>query len=175
MLVFTERWIYTLTLQTWHVVLIDNNKLKSSKDMTRLTVGVGAGIKETAKTFRTDLLTFFVELKCWYGGTIVTFTTSGAEVWKTLVEILTKTDLRTLRQSLTERLVLIFIYLIDKIKVTSFYNRIRRATDDLNKHRYTNKFTNSNKFTRRFSNNITDNFTWRDFSTIRNSFTHIFR
>ena len=89
----------------------------------------------------------------------MTFTKSGAEVWKTLVEILTKTDLRTLRQSLTERLVLIFIYLIDKIKVTSFYNTIRRATDDLNKHRYTNKFTNSNKFTRRFSNNITDNFT----------------
>ena len=89
----------------------------------------------------------------------MTFTTSGAEVWKTLVEILTKTDLRTLRQSLTERLVSIFIYLIDKIKVTSFYNTLRRATDDLNKHRYTNKFTNSNKFTRRFSNNITDNFT----------------
>ena len=89
----------------------------------------------------------------------MTFTTSGAEVWKTLVEILTKTDLRTLRQSLTERLVSIFIYLIDKIKVTSFYNTLRRATDDLNKHRYTNKFTNSNKFTRRFSNNITDKFT----------------
>ena len=89
----------------------------------------------------------------------MTFTTSGAEVWKTLVEILTKTDLRTLRQSLTERLVSIFIYLIDKIKVTSFYNTLRRATDDLNKHRYTSKFTNSNKVTRRFSNNITDKFT----------------
>ena len=57
-----------------------------SKGITGLTVSVGAGTKETAETLRTDLLTFFVELKCWYGGAIVTFTTSGAGVWKTLVE-----------------------------------------------------------------------------------------
>ena len=44
------------------------------------------GIKETAETLGADLFTFFVKLNCWYGGTIVTFTTSGAEVWITLAE-----------------------------------------------------------------------------------------
>ena len=62
-------------------------------------------------------------------------------------------------------------YLINKIKVTSFYNTIRRAADDFKKHKYTNEFTNANKFTKRFSNNISDEFTWRDFNTTRNSFT----
>ena len=57
------------------------NTLWPCKDITGLTASVGAGIKETAETLRTDLLTFFVELKCWYGGAIVTFTTSGAGVW----------------------------------------------------------------------------------------------
>ena len=66
-------------------------------------------------------------------------------------------------------------YLINKIKVTSLYNTIRRATDSLIKHRYTNEFPNTNKFTMRFSNNISDKFTWRYFSTTRNSFTDIFR
>ena len=50
-------------------------------------------------------------------------------------------------------------YLINKIKVTSFNSTIRRATDALSKHRYTNKFANTNKFTTRFSNNIIDKFT----------------
>ena len=44
----------------------------------------------------------------------MTFTTSGAGVWKTLVETLTKTDLQTLRQTLTENLVLIFTLLPDQ-------------------------------------------------------------
>ena len=35
-----------------------------SKGITGLTVSVGAGTKETAETLTTDLLTFFVELKC---------------------------------------------------------------------------------------------------------------
>ena len=93
------------------MVLTDTNTLWPCKDITGLTVSVSAGIKETAETLKTDLCTFFVELKCWYGGTIVKFTTSGAEVWKTLVETLTKTDLRSLRHTLTERLVLIFTLL----------------------------------------------------------------
>ena len=50
-------------------------------------------------------------------------------------------------------------YLINKIKVTSCYNTIKRATDPLSKHRYTNEFINTNKFTKRFSNNVTDKFT----------------
>ena len=41
----------------------------------------------------------------------MTFKISGAGVWKTLVETLTKTDLRTLRETLTEHLVLIFTLL----------------------------------------------------------------
>ena len=51
-------------LQTGHVVLTDTNTLWPCKGITELTVSVGAGIKETAETLRTDLLTFFVELKC---------------------------------------------------------------------------------------------------------------
>ena len=51
------------------------------------------------------------------------------------------------------------IYLINKIKVTSFCNMIRRAMDALSKYRYTNEFTNKNKFTKRFTNNIADKFT----------------
>ena len=83
------------------MVLTDINTLRPCKDITGLTVSVGAGIKETAETLRTDLLTFFVELKCWYSSGIVTFTTSGAGVWKKLVETLIKTDLQTLQQTLT--------------------------------------------------------------------------
>ena len=79
------------------MVLTDTNTLRPCKDIIGLTVSVGTGIKETAETLRTDLPTFFVELNCGHGGAIVTFTTSGAGVWKTLVETLTKTDLRTLR------------------------------------------------------------------------------
>ena len=92
------------------MVLTDTNTLRPCKDITGLTVSVGARIKATAETLRTGLLTFFIELKCRYGGAIVTFTTSGAGVWKTFVETLTKTDLRTLRQTLAERLVLILPY-----------------------------------------------------------------
>ena len=44
------------------MVLTDTNTLRSSRDITGLTVSVGAGIKETAEILRTDLLTFFVEL-----------------------------------------------------------------------------------------------------------------
>ena len=80
-----------------------------------LTVSVGAGIKETDEALRVDLVTHFVELNGLYGGAIVTFTTSGGEAWNTLVETLTKTDLRTLRQTLTKRLVLI-ITLLTKSK-----------------------------------------------------------
>ena len=87
------------------------NTLWPCKDITGLTASVGAGIKETAETLRTDLLTFFVELKCWYDSGIVTFTTSGAGVWKKLVETLIKTDLQTLQQTLTEHLALIFTLL----------------------------------------------------------------
>ena len=50
-------------------------------------------------------------------------------------------------------------YLINKIKVTPFYNTRRRATEVLSKHRYTEKYTNANKFTKIFRNNITDKFT----------------
>ena len=59
----------------------------------------------------------------------------------------------------TNRTPSINIYLINKIKVTSFYNTIRRATDALSKYRYTNEFTITNKFMKRFSNNIIDKFT----------------
>ena len=59
----------------------------------------------------------------------------------------------------TNRVPSINNYLINKIKVPSFYNTIRRATDALSKHRYTKEFTNTNKFTTIFSNNITDKFT----------------
>ena len=59
----------------------------------------------------------------------------------------------------TNRTPSINIYLINKIKVTSFYNTIRRATDASSNYRYTNEFMNKNKFTKRFSNNITDKFT----------------
>ena len=45
-------------------MLTDVSMLQPCKDITGLTVSVGAGIKETAETLRTDLLTFFVELKC---------------------------------------------------------------------------------------------------------------
>ena len=58
----------------------------------------------------------------------------------------------------TNRTPSINIYLINKIKVTSFCNMIR-AMDALSKYRYTNEFTNKNKLTKRFSNNITDKFT----------------
>ena len=44
------------------MVLTDTNTLRSCRDITGLTVSVGAGIKETAEILRTDLLTFFVEL-----------------------------------------------------------------------------------------------------------------
>ena len=59
----------------------------------------------------------------------------------------------------TNRTPSINIYLINKSKVTLFYSTIRRATDALSKHRYTNEFANKNKFTRRFSKSITDKFT----------------
>ena len=48
---------------------------------------------------------------------------------------------------------------LNKIKVTSFYNTVRRATNALSKHRYPNEFTNKNKFKMSFSNNINDKFT----------------
>ena len=50
-------------------------------------------------------------------------------------------------------------YLINKIRVKSFYNTIIRARDSLGKHRYTNEFMSTNNITKRFSNNITDKFT----------------
>ena len=67
------------------------------------------------------------------------------------------------------------IYLINKIKVTSFYNMIKRATNALCKDRCTIDFTNINKYTKGFSNKITYKFTRWDFSTTINIFTHIFR
>ena len=36
---------------------------------------------------------------------------------------------------------------------------IRKTTDALSKHRYSNEFTNTNKFAKICSNNITDNCT----------------
>ena len=92
-------------------MLTDTNMLRPCTGITRLTVSTGAGIKAAAETLRAYLLIFFVELRCWYGGAFVTFKISGAGVWKTLVETLTKTDLRTLRETLTEHLVLIFTLL----------------------------------------------------------------
>ena len=85
--------------------------LRPCTGITGLTVSTGAGIKAAAETLRAYLLIFSVELRCWYGGAFVTFKISGAGVWKTLVETLTKTDLRTLRETLTEHLVLIFTLL----------------------------------------------------------------
>ena len=46
------------------MVLTDINTLRLCKDIAGLTVSVGAEIKGTAETLRTDLLTFFVELEC---------------------------------------------------------------------------------------------------------------
>ena len=54
------------------------------------------------------------------GGTIVTF--KGAEAWKTLAETLNKADLRTLRQTLTEHIVLI-ITLLTRSKSRLFTTR----------------------------------------------------
>ena len=45
------------------MVLTDISMLRPCKDITGLTVSVGAGMKETAEMIRKDLLTFFVELK----------------------------------------------------------------------------------------------------------------
>ena len=83
-LVFTERGIEEFTLRTRHVVLTGINMLRTCKGIAGLTVSAGAEIKETAKALRTDLIRYSVELKSWYGGTTVTFTTSGGEAWKTL-------------------------------------------------------------------------------------------
>ena len=63
--------------------------------------------EKKAEVLITDLLTLFVELKCWYGSTIMTFATSDGEAWNTLIQTLAKIDLRTLRQTLTELLILI--------------------------------------------------------------------
>ena len=46
------------------MVLTDINTLPTCKDIAGLTISVGAGIKETSEALRTDLLSFFVELKC---------------------------------------------------------------------------------------------------------------
>ena len=45
-------------------MLTDINRLRTCEDIAGLTVSVGAGIKETVEPLRTDLLTFFVALKC---------------------------------------------------------------------------------------------------------------
>ena len=63
--------------------------------------------EKKAEVLITDLLTLFVELKCWYGSTIMTFATLDGEAWNTLIQTLAKIDLRTLRQTLTELLILI--------------------------------------------------------------------
>ena len=81
--------------------------LRTCKDIAGLTVtSFGTVRKETSEALRTDLFTLFAELKCWYGSTYVTFITLGVEARNTLVETLAKTNLQTLRQSLTEHLVL---------------------------------------------------------------------
>ena len=54
------------------------------------------------------------------GGTTVTF--KGAGAWKTLAETLNKADLRTLRQALTEHIVLI-ITLLTRSKTRLFTTR----------------------------------------------------
>ena len=41
-------------------MLTDINTLGARKDITGLTVSVGAGIKKTDETLRTDLLTFLL-------------------------------------------------------------------------------------------------------------------
>ena len=46
------------------MVLTDINTLRTCEDIAGLTVSVGTGIKETVEALRTDLLTFFVALKC---------------------------------------------------------------------------------------------------------------
>ena len=102
--VFTERLIYGFTLKnlTYGVnrhYVVD----MTCKDITGLTVtSFGGGRKETAEAIRTDL---YVELKCWYVGTIVTFTTLAGEAWNKLADKLAMTDLQTLRQTLTKRVV----------------------------------------------------------------------
>ena len=80
--------------------------MRTGKDIAWLTVtSVGAGRNGTAEVLGTNLLTLFVELNCWYGSTILTFTTSGDETWNKLVERFAKIDLQTLRQTLTEHLL----------------------------------------------------------------------
>ena len=85
--------------------------MRKCKGITGLTESVSAGRKETIEALKTDLLTLFVMLKCWYVGAVMTFTTQWGEAWNMLIETLTKTDLWTLRQILTEHLVLIITLL----------------------------------------------------------------
>ena len=54
MLVFTARGMQgRLAIRTQHVLLTDTNTLRPWKDITGLTVRLGAGIKETAEILRT--------------------------------------------------------------------------------------------------------------------------
>ena len=86
MLVFPKRGIYGLTLRTWHIVLSEINTLQTYKKIVELTViSDGESRKETAWALRTDLYPLCVELKCWFGGTIMTFRRSASEAWNTLV------------------------------------------------------------------------------------------
>ena len=62
---------------------------------------------------------------------------------KTLVKTLDQDRLANFTTD-TNRTPSINNYLINKIKVTSFYNTMRRAVDALSKHRCTNEFTNTN-------------------------------
>ena len=142
------------------MLLTNINTLRTCKDIAWLTVeSVGAWIKETAEVLRTDLLTLFVELKCWYGSKIVTF--YNIRWWSMeYVSRGTCQDKFVNFTTDTDRGPIINNYLTNKIKVTPFCNTIRRTADALSKHRYSSEFTNTNKFEKLCSNNITDCTVW---------------
>ena len=103
---FTELGMCGLTLQTLHMALTVFNPLWTCKGTIELFLtSLDAERTKTAETLKTDLLTFCVDVKSWYGGKIVIFATTAGAIWNTLVEILAKTELRTIFQTLTEPVV----------------------------------------------------------------------
>ena len=157
------------------MLLTDINTLRIYKEIAWLTVkSVGTWRKETAEVLRTDFLTLFAELKCWYASTTVTF--YNIRCWSMeYVSRDTCQDRFVNFTADTDRPPIINNYLANQMKVTPFCSTITRITDTFSKHRYSNEFTSTNKFTKICSNNITDNCTWLEFSTMRNSSTRILR
>lgn len=140
---FTELGMCGLTLQTLHMALIVFNSLRTCKGTVELFLtSLDAERTKTAETLKTDLLIFCVDVNSWYGGKIVTFATTAGATWRdsrnTCKDRSTNyfSDINRARSTK----ILSPNYLINKFKVTLFYNTVRSTTDVLNKHRYTTEF-----------------------------------